>query len=157
MAEPIQATAALTQSEIEQYKVLLLNDDYTPIEFVVRVLERFFNQGPRRCRAHHAGRTPHGSWYLWPLHSRGGRGQSRPGDGLLTPASSSSAMHDGKRVSNAGVSIRQAGTTSWPLLTMRRATDSCSSITSLTDMGHLDMADDIQELDVRSPPFGGWN
>ena len=28
------------------YKVLLLNDDYTPMEFVVYVLERFFNKGP---------------------------------------------------------------------------------------------------------------
>ena len=27
------------------YKVLLLNDDYTPMEFVVFVLERFFNKG----------------------------------------------------------------------------------------------------------------
>ncbi|MFQ5534202.1 MAG: ATP-dependent Clp protease adapter ClpS [Sphingomonadales bacterium] len=26
------------------YKVLLLNDDYTPMEFVVHVLERFFNR-----------------------------------------------------------------------------------------------------------------
>lgn len=25
------------------YKVLILNDDYTPMEFVVHVLERFFN------------------------------------------------------------------------------------------------------------------
>lgn len=28
------------------YRVLLLNDDYTPMEFVVHVLERFFNKGP---------------------------------------------------------------------------------------------------------------
>ena len=28
------------------YKVLMLNDDYTPMEFVVHVLERFFAQGP---------------------------------------------------------------------------------------------------------------
>ena len=27
------------------YRVLLLNDDYTPMEFVVHVLERFFNKG----------------------------------------------------------------------------------------------------------------
>lgn len=27
------------------YRVLLLNDDYTPQEFVVHVLERFFNKG----------------------------------------------------------------------------------------------------------------
>ena len=27
------------------YKVLLQNDDYTPMEFVVHVLERFFNKG----------------------------------------------------------------------------------------------------------------
>ncbi len=27
------------------YKVLLLNDDYTPMEFVVLVLEKFFNKG----------------------------------------------------------------------------------------------------------------
>ena len=26
------------------YKVLILNDDYTPMEFVVHVLERFFNK-----------------------------------------------------------------------------------------------------------------
>jgi ATP-dependent Clp protease adaptor protein ClpS len=26
------------------YKVLMLNDDYTPMEFVVHVLERFFNR-----------------------------------------------------------------------------------------------------------------
>ena len=28
------------------YRVLILNDDYTPMEFVVHVLERFFSKSP---------------------------------------------------------------------------------------------------------------
>ena len=32
------------------YHVLMLNDDYTPMEFVVHVLERFFNKGRTRRR-----------------------------------------------------------------------------------------------------------
>lgn len=31
------------------YKVLLLNDDYTPMDFVVYVLERFFNKTPEEA------------------------------------------------------------------------------------------------------------
>lgn len=31
------------------YKVLLLNDDYTPMDFVVYVLERFFNKAPEEA------------------------------------------------------------------------------------------------------------
>ncbi|MGV2978706.1 ATP-dependent Clp protease adapter ClpS [Camelimonas sp. ID_303_24] len=30
----------------DMYRVLLLNDDYTPMEFVVQVLEQFFNKSP---------------------------------------------------------------------------------------------------------------
>ncbi len=37
------ATKPKTQKP-SMYKVLLLNDDYTPMEFVVHVLERFFNK-----------------------------------------------------------------------------------------------------------------
>src|SRR5947207_14420936 len=42
------------------YKVLLLNDDYTPMEFVVHVLERFFNKSPEDAtrimlHVHHNG------------------------------------------------------------------------------------------------------
>jgi len=33
------------------YKVLLLNDDYTPMEFVVHVLERFFNKNEDEATA----------------------------------------------------------------------------------------------------------
>lgn len=31
------------------YKVMLLNDDYTPMEFVVHVLERFFQKTPAQA------------------------------------------------------------------------------------------------------------
>jgi len=42
------------------YKVLLLNDDYTPMEFVVYVLERFFAKGREEAtrimlHVHHRG------------------------------------------------------------------------------------------------------
>jgi ATP-dependent Clp protease adaptor protein ClpS len=30
----------------QRYKVLLYNDDYTPMEFVVAILERIFGKGP---------------------------------------------------------------------------------------------------------------
>jgi ATP-dependent Clp protease adaptor protein ClpS len=32
------------------YRVLLLNDDYTPMDFVIHVLERFFNKDPESAR-----------------------------------------------------------------------------------------------------------
>ncbi|MFN3233635.1 MAG: ATP-dependent Clp protease adapter ClpS [Alphaproteobacteria bacterium] len=39
------ATKTRTKTEKPSlYKVLLLNDDYTPMEFVVHILERFFNK-----------------------------------------------------------------------------------------------------------------
>jgi ATP-dependent Clp protease adaptor protein ClpS len=43
------------------YKVLLLNDDYTPMEFVVGVLQKFFGKGREQAtqimlKVHHEGR-----------------------------------------------------------------------------------------------------
>jgi ATP-dependent Clp protease adaptor protein ClpS len=42
-------TGVLTEERVRAklpslYRVLLLNDDYTPMEFVVSILERFFNK-----------------------------------------------------------------------------------------------------------------
>ena len=42
------------------YKVLLLNDDFTPMDFVVYILERFFNKGRAEATrimltVHHTG------------------------------------------------------------------------------------------------------
>jgi len=42
------------------YKVLLLNDDYTPMEFVVYVLERFFNKP-----------TEEANRIMWHVHQKG--------------------------------------------------------------------------------------
>jgi ATP-dependent Clp protease adaptor protein ClpS len=44
---PGTGTATLTKPKTKKpsmYKVLMLNDDYTPMEFVVHVLERFFSK-----------------------------------------------------------------------------------------------------------------
>ncbi len=44
------ATGVITRTQPKtkkpsMYKVILLNDDYTPMEFVVHILERFFRKG----------------------------------------------------------------------------------------------------------------
>jgi ATP-dependent Clp protease adaptor protein ClpS len=43
MSETVTKTQQHTKQP-PQYKVLLLNDDYTPMEFVVYVLERYFSK-----------------------------------------------------------------------------------------------------------------
>ncbi|MDR0528480.1 MAG: ATP-dependent Clp protease adapter ClpS [Zoogloeaceae bacterium] len=59
LLEPEQAT--LTRPPPPLYRVVLLNDDYTPMNFVVEVLQRFFGMETRRATAvmlkvHHEGR-----------------------------------------------------------------------------------------------------
>ena len=44
-------TSVITRTKTQtkrpsMYRVLLLNDDYTPMEFVVAVLRKYFNKGP---------------------------------------------------------------------------------------------------------------
>ena len=46
--------ATATRKEVARpprYKVILYNDDYTPMEFVVAVLEQLFNKGPSEATA----------------------------------------------------------------------------------------------------------
>jgi len=49
--DPADDRAVLTETRREvrrppKFKVVLYNDDYTPMEFVVRVLEQIFQKGP---------------------------------------------------------------------------------------------------------------
>ena len=55
------------------YKVLLLNDDYTPMEFVVLRAGAVLQQAARGGDPHHAACPPEGRRHLWGLHIRGGR------------------------------------------------------------------------------------
>lgn len=58
-------TAVITRTKTQakkpsMYRVLLLNDDYTPMEFVVTVLRKYFNKGPEEAtrimlHVHHHG------------------------------------------------------------------------------------------------------
>ena len=44
--EKVQERTRTKQKEPELYKVVLLNDDYTTMEFVVQVLEHVFEKSP---------------------------------------------------------------------------------------------------------------
>ena len=57
-------------SRRSMYQVVLLNDDYTPMEFVVMVLQEYFNARSRDGDADHAEDPPRGSRRLRRLHRR---------------------------------------------------------------------------------------
>ena len=70
------------------YKVLMLNDDYTPMEFVVLVLQRFFKMGIEDATRVMLARPPARSRRLRRVQLRGRRDQGQPGD-RLRPARTS--------------------------------------------------------------------
>ena len=94
------------------YKVLLLNDDFTPMEFVVHVLERFFNKSREEATRImlHVHQKGIGVCGVYTLRSRGDQG--RPGHGICPPAPASATMHHGKglesRVPTFSRSLEQA-------------------------------------------------
>jgi ATP-dependent Clp protease adaptor protein ClpS len=52
--DPGSGTAVISRPKTQtrrpsMYRVLLLNDDYTPMEFVVTVLRKYFNKGPEEA------------------------------------------------------------------------------------------------------------
>ena len=84
--DPGRGTAVITRTKTKTkkpslYKVLLLNDDYTPMEFVVSVLRKYFNKNPDEAtrimlHVHQHGAIP--SETLAGKRHHSGRGQ--PGD-----------------------------------------------------------------------------
>jgi hypothetical protein len=82
------------------YRVLILNDDYTPMEFVVHVLEKFFQKD-------HAPRPS--SWHrrVRYFHLRDRRDQGDASDGFRAQAPASPAMRDGKEVTPREIRQKQ--------------------------------------------------
>jgi ATP-dependent Clp protease adaptor protein ClpS len=65
-----------------QYKVLMLNDDYTPMEFVVMCLKRFFRMDLEQATRVMLHVHQRGVGVCGRLSLRGRRDQGEPGDGL---------------------------------------------------------------------------
>ena len=74
------------------YRVLLLNDDYTPMEFVIHVLERFFQKDHEAATRIMLHVHNHG------LHLRSGGDEGHPGHGFRPSAPASAPMRDGKEL-----------------------------------------------------------
>jgi ATP-dependent Clp protease adapter protein ClpS len=109
-----QGTAVITKTKPQtkrpnMYRVLILNDDYTPMEFVVHVLERFFGKDHEAAtrimlHVHHHGIGECGVYTY-----EGRRNQGHAGHGLCAQTSASFAMRDGKKVSRGKKRSIQAG------------------------------------------------
>ena len=100
-------TAVITKTKPQtkrpsMYRVLILNDDYTPMELVVHVLERFFGKDHGGGDAHYFARASPRHRRMRGLYLRGGGDQGDAGHGLRPQTSASFAMRDGKEVSRGG-------------------------------------------------------
>jgi ATP-dependent Clp protease adapter protein ClpS len=87
------ATRTRTRSKTPSpYKVLMLNDDYTPMEFVVHVLQTFFKMSTddaTRVMLH----VISGGRRVRHLQLRGGRDQGEPGHRLRAAEPAPAAVH----------------------------------------------------------------
>ena len=73
-----------------QYRVLMLNDDYTPMEFVVMVLKRFFRMDMEGTPARLRG--------VRRLSLRSRRNEGEPGDGLREAEPAPAPVHARKGI-----------------------------------------------------------
>ena len=76
------------------YRVLLLNDDYTPMDFVVGVLQQVFAMTREQATRHVAGAS-FGHGHLWCLYEGSGGHQSGPGGRSRVATPTSASVYDG--------------------------------------------------------------
>jgi hypothetical protein len=83
------------------FKVLMLNDDYTPMEFVVMVLKRFFHMDLEQATGSCCTFTRK-AWACAACTLRNCRDQGEPGDGFRPAEPAPAAMHAGKGLTPTG-------------------------------------------------------
>ena len=101
-------TAVITKTKPQTkrpnlYRVLILNDDYTPMEFVVHVLERFFNKDREAATRIMLHVHNHGIGECGDLYLRGGGDQGDAGHGLRPQTPASFAVRHGEEIAGSKV------------------------------------------------------
>ena len=86
----------------DMYKVLLLNDDYTPMEFVVHVLQQFFNKNQQAATNIMLHVHRRGVGVVRGVYLRGCGNQGEPDHGLGAAKPASSSVHHRKRRKRIG-------------------------------------------------------
>jgi ATP-dependent Clp protease adaptor protein ClpS len=92
------------------FKVMLLNDDYTPMEFVVVVLQKFFGMTRERGNPSHAEGASGRHWRVRGLSARFGDYQGAAGRGILPEAPAPAAVRNGRDVVRKRLNGRQEET-----------------------------------------------